>query len=282
MRFLRIGPPRAETPVVATPDGEYHDLRSVAVDIDGAFRGGGMERARAAHVAGTLPPFDVTGLRIGPPVARPGGVPCVGLNHAAHAAESGSPQPDHPVVLYEAPDTVVGPYDDLLLPRGSDRTDREVELAVVIGRRVRYSESPERAPVRSGGYTVPNDVSERRLRLETGGGRWSKGKSCETFNPLGPRLPTPDEVPDPQALGPRSRVNGEPRQSSSTADMIFDVATLIRPLSRVTVPESGDIVNTGSPEGVALSGRFPHPTEGDLVEVEIDGLGRQTQKAVRA
>ncbi|MFF4146604.1 fumarylacetoacetate hydrolase family protein [Streptomyces sp. NPDC001698] len=283
MRFLRIGPPGAETPVVATADGEYHDLRSVTAEIDGAFLGsGGVERARAALAAGALPPFDVTGLRIGPPVARPGVVLCVGLNYAAHAAESGSPPPEHPVVFYKAPNTVVGPYDDLLLPRGSDRTDWEVELAVVIGRKARYLESPEQALACVGGYTVSNDVSERRLQLETSGGQWSKGKSCETFNPLGPWLLTPDEVPDPQALGLRSWVNGEPRQSSSTSDMIFDVATLIHLLSQVTVLEPGDIVNTGTPEGVALSGRFPYLTEGDLVEVEIDGLGRQTQKAVRA
>ncbi|WP_327241687.1 fumarylacetoacetate hydrolase family protein [Streptomyces sp. NBC_01320] len=283
MRFLRIGPPGAETPVVATPDGECHDLRSVTADIDGAFLGSGaVERARTALAAGALPPFDVTGLRIGPPVARPGVVLCVGLNYAAHAAESGSPPPEHPVVFYKAPNTVVGPYDDLLLPRGSDRTDWEVELAVVIGRKARYLESPEQALACIGGYTVSNDVSERRLQLETSGGQWSKGKSCETFNPLGPWLLTPDEVPDPQALGLRSWVNGEPRQSSSTADMIFDVTKLIHLLSQVTVLEPGDIVNTGTPEGVALSGRFPYLTEGDLVEVEIDGLGRQTQKAVRA
>ncbi|WP_328946325.1 fumarylacetoacetate hydrolase family protein [Streptomyces sp. NBC_00250] len=283
MRFLRVGPPGAETPVVATPDGAYHCLRSVTADIDGVFLGGGgVDRARAALEAGDLPLIDVTGRRIGPPVARPGVVLCVGLNYTAHAAESGVLPPEHPVVFYKAPNTVVGPHDDLLLPRGSDRTDWEVELAVVIGRKARYLESPEEALVCIGGYTVSNDLSERRLQLETSGGQWSKGKSCETFNPLGPWLLTPDEVPDPQALGLRSWVNGEPRQSSSTSDMIFDVATLIHLLSQVTVLEPGDIVNTGTPEGVALSGRFPYLTEGDLVEVEIDGLGRQTQKAVRA
>ncbi|MFI6731203.1 fumarylacetoacetate hydrolase family protein [Streptomyces atratus] len=283
MKLLRIGPPGAETPVAATPDGEYHDLRSVAADIDGAFLGsGGVGRARAALAAGALPPFDVTGLRISPPLARLGVVLCGGLNYAAHVAESGSPPPEHPVVFHKAPNTVVGPYDDLLLPHGSDRTDWEVELAVVIGRKACYPESPEQSLACIGGYTVSNDVSEHRLQLETSGGQRSKGKSCETFNPLGPWLLTPDEAPDAQALGLRSWANGEPRQSSSASDMIFDVATLIHPLSRVRVLEPGGIVNTGTLEGVALPARFPHLTEGDLVEVEIDGLGRQTQKAVRA
>ncbi|WP_331772939.1 fumarylacetoacetate hydrolase family protein (plasmid) [Embleya sp. NBC_00888] len=281
MRLMRVGAPGSEIPVVLAPDGEYLDLRRLTPDIDGAFLAGdGPARVRAAIAAGTLSP--VRAGRIGAPIARPGVVLCIGMNYAAHAAETGAAPPPHPVMFYKAPNTVVGPYDEILLPRGSSRTDWEVELAVVIGRRARYLDSPEQALDHIAGYAVSNDLSEREFQLETSGGQWSKGKSCESFNPLGPWLVTPDEVPDPQALGLRSRVNGEPRQDSTTADMIFSVATLIHQLSQVTVLEPGDLVNTGTPEGVAVSGRFPYLGEGDVVEVEIEGLGRQCQKAVRA
>jgi 2-keto-4-pentenoate hydratase/2-oxohepta-3-ene-1,7-dioic acid hydratase in catechol pathway len=170
---------------------------------------------------------------------------------------------------------VVGPYDDVLVPRGSTRTDWEVELAVVIGRTARYLDSPEVALRHVAGFAVSNDVSERDFQLTVSGGQWSKGKSCETFNPLGPWLATVDEVGDSAALGLRSWVNGEPRQDSSSADMIFDVSYLIWHLSQYTVLEPGDVINTGTPQGVAVSGRFPYLAPGDVMEVEIDGLGRQ-------
>lgn len=283
MRFMRIGAPGAEIPVVLTEDGGHLDLRGLTSDIDGPFlSGGGPERVRAAITAGRLPRLDLEGQRVGPPVARPGAVLCIGMNYAAHAAEAGSPPPPHPVMFYKAPNTVVGPNDDVLLPRGSAKTDWEVELAVVIGRRTRYLDSPAQALGHIAGYTISNDVSERALQLETSGGQWSKGKSCETFNPLGPWLVTPDEVPDPQALSLRSWVNGEARQDSSTKDMIFGVSTLIHRLSQVTVLEPGDVLNTGTPEGVALSGRYPYLAAGDLIELRIDGLGRQSQKVARA
>lgn len=283
MRLMRVGDPGSEIPVVLTADGEYLDLRPLAPDIDGAFLAGdGPARVRAAIAAGTLPLVRAEGMRVGAPIARPGVVLCIGMNYAAHAAETGAAPPPHPVMFYKAPNTVVGPYDEVLLPRGSSMTDWEVELAVVVGRRARYLDSPEQALDHIAGYAVSNDLSEREFQLETSGGQWSKGKSCESFNPLGPWLVTPDEVPDPQALGLRSWVNGEPRQDSTTADMIFGVATLIHRLSQVTVLEPGDLVNTGTPEGVAVSGRFPYLGEGDVVEVEIEGLGRQCQKAVRA
>jgi 2-keto-4-pentenoate hydratase/2-oxohepta-3-ene-1,7-dioic acid hydratase in catechol pathway len=279
---MRIGPPGQEVPVVRTADDRHFDLSPIARDIDGAFLAdGGVERARVALDAGTLPAFDPTGRRIGAPIARPGVVLCIGMNYAAHAAESGSPPPQHPVMFYKAPNTVVGPDDDVLLPRGSGKTDWEVELAVVIGRRARYLDTPEEAQACVAGYAISNDVSERALQLETSGGQWSKGKSCETFNPLGPWLVAADEGPDPATLGLRSWVNGEPRQDSSTKDMIFDVPTLVYELSQVTVLEPGDLINTGTPEGVALSGRFPYLRPGDVVELEIDGLGRQRQ-AVRS
>jgi len=279
MRFMRIGPAGAEIPVVRTSDGGYFDLRPITADIDGAFLGGdAVDRVRSAVAAQTLPPIDPTGERVGPPIAKPGVVLCIGLNYAAHAAESGAAPPEWPVMLYKAPNTVVGPYDDILLPPRSAKTDWEVELAVVMGRRARYLGSPEDANACIAGYTIANDVSERALQLEISSGQWSKGKSCETFNPLGPWLVTPDELLDPQVLGLRSWVNGKPRQNSTTKDMIFDVATLIYELSQVTVLDPGDVINTGTPEGVALSGRFPYLRDGDVIELEIDGLGRQRQQ----
>ncbi|MFI9639204.1 fumarylacetoacetate hydrolase family protein [Micromonospora sp. NPDC051925] len=199
----------------------------------------------------------------------------MGQNYAAHAAESGTAPPETPIIFYKAPNTVVGPYDDVLVPRGSTTTDWEVELAVVIGRRARYLDSPARSLAHVAGYLVSNDVSERDFQLRHSGGQWSKGKSCETFQPLGPWLVTPDEVADVQDLGLRSWVNGEVRQDSRTADMVFDVAYLIWHLSQYTVLDPGDVINTGTPEGVALSGRFPYLAPGDVVEVEVDGLGRQ-------
>lgn len=283
MKYMRVGPPGAEIPVVLTGDGRYLDLRGLTADIDGEFLGGeGAARAAEAAAAGRLPELDATGLRVGPPIARPGVVLCIGMNYAAHAAETGSAPPAHPVMFYKAPNTIIGPDDQVLLPRGSAKTDWEVELGVVIGRRARYLDSPAQALEHVAGYTISNDVSERALQLEVSGGQWSKGKSCETFNPLGPWLVTPEEVPDPQALGLRSWVNGEPRQDSTTKDMIFDVATLIYQLSQVTVLDPGDLINTGTPEGVAASGRFPYLTDGDVMELEIDRLGRQHQEVTHA
>lgn len=278
MRYVRVGAPGAEIPVAVTRDSVHFDLRSITSDIDGAFLAGGTEEARGAIAADALPSIDVKGERIGPPVARPGVVLCIGMNYAAHAAESGADSPRYPVMFYKAPNTVVGPNDDVRLPPGSTKTDWEVELAVVIGSRARYLDSPDDALKHVAGYAISNDVSERALQLETSEGQWSKGKSCETFNPLGPWLVTPDEFPDARALRLRSWVNGQSRQDSSTKDMIFDVATLIYELSQVTVLDPGDVINTGTPQGVALSGRFPYLADGDIVEMEIDGLGRQRQR----
>jgi 2,4-didehydro-3-deoxy-L-rhamnonate hydrolase len=283
MYLIRLGQPGAERPAVRAGDGTVYDLSGVTGDIDGAFLAGdGLDRAREAVDGGRLPVLDATGLRLGSPVAKPGAVICIGQNYAAHAAESGAPPPTSPIIFFKHPNTVVGPYDDVAIPPGSAKTDWEVELAVVIGRQARYLESPEQALAHVGGYTVANDVSERAYQIEQSGGQWSKGKSCETFNPLGPVLATPDEVPEPQALGLRSWVNGEPRQDSNTADMIFSVAYLIWHLSQFLVLDPGDVINTGTPQGVALSGRFPYLVAGDRVEVEIDGLGRQRQSLVEA
>jgi 2-keto-4-pentenoate hydratase/2-oxohepta-3-ene-1,7-dioic acid hydratase in catechol pathway len=275
MKFMRVGPAGAERPVLAGADGRHYDLSGLTADIDGRFLSSGVDRVRAALAAGELPETDIAGQRVGAPIARPGVVLCIGMNYAAHAAESGNAPPAEPVIFYKAPNTLVGPYDDVRIPRGSSRTDWEVELAVVIGRTARYLSSPAEALDHVAGYVLSNDVSEREFQIDRSGGQWSKGKSCETFNPLGPWLVTPDEVGDPQNLALRSWVNGEPRQDSSTKDMIFGVAHLIWYLSQFTVLDPGDLLNTGTPQGVALSGRFPYLTAGDVMEVEVAGLGRQ-------
>ncbi|MET9921902.1 fumarylacetoacetate hydrolase family protein [Streptomyces sp. NPDC059605] len=275
MRLMRIGEPGHERPVLVCPEGRHHDLSGVTDDIDGAFLAALADNPRLVPAEPVLPEIDITGLRIGAPVARPSALLCIGQNYAAHAAESGAEPPEQPILFYKSPNTVVGPYDDVLIPRGSKKTDWEVELAVVIGRRASYLDSPADAAAHIAGYAVSNDVSERAFQLEESGGQWSKGKSCATFNPLGPVLVTADEVGDPQDLRLRSYVNGEPRQDSGTADMIFSVAHLVHHLSQYLVLEPGDVINTGTPQGVALSGRFPYLGPGDVMEVEISGLGRQ-------
>ncbi len=269
MKYLRIGPAGHERPVAAH-DGKFYDLSETTPDITGAFLAAG-----GVDAGGLKNEIDIAGQRIGAPIARPGVVLCVGQNYAAHAAESGAAPPTQPIIFYKAPNTVVGPHDDVLIPRGSTRTDWEVELGVVIGRTARYLDSPADAAAYIAGYVLSNDVSERTFQLDDSGGQWSKGKSCETFNPLGPWLVTPDELGDPTVIGLRSWVNGEPRQDSTSADMIFDVAHLIWHLSQYTVLEPGDLINTGTPQGVALSGRFPYLSPGDVMEIEADGLGRQ-------
>jgi 2-keto-4-pentenoate hydratase/2-oxohepta-3-ene-1,7-dioic acid hydratase in catechol pathway len=204
---------------------------------------------------------------------------CIGMNYAAHAAESGSAPPENMVMFMKSPNTVVGPFDDVAIPPGSVKTDWEVELAVVIGTRASYLAVADDARAHIAGYAVANDLSERDWQLAVSGGQWSKGKSAPGFCPLGPWLVTPDEVhADDVRL--RSSVNGEPRQDSRTADLIFGIDRIVWELSRHLVLEPGDLILTGTPEGVALSGRFPYLAAGDVVELEIDGLGRQRQNVV--
>ena len=252
-------------------------------EIDGAFlASGGVARVREALERGDLPVVEAEGLRVGAPIARPGKIVCIGLNFSDHAAESGAAVPEEPVVFMKASNTMVGPYDEVLVPRGSVKTDWEVELAVVIGREARYLGGREEALEVIAGYAISNDVSEREFQLERGG-QWDKGKSCETFNPLGPWLVTADEVGDPQDLAMRLWVNGELRQDGNTKNMIFDVAEIVRYLSRFMVLEPGDVINTGTPAGVAM-GRpdQPYLRAGDVMELEIEGLGRQRQTVGQA
>ncbi|MFJ2741134.1 fumarylacetoacetate hydrolase family protein [Streptomyces sp. NPDC087440] len=284
MKFQRLGERGSETPVLLAGDGQTYDLSGLTPDIDGAFlAGGGVERVRAAYEAGTLPLLeDAAGLRTGAPVARPGKVVCIGLNYRDHAAETGAAIPPRPVVFMKDPSTVVGPYDEVLIPRDSTRTDWEVELGIVIGSRARYLEGPEEALACIAGYAVSHDVSEREFQLDFSP-QWDLGKSCETFNPLGPWLLTADEVADPQDLRLRLSVNGEKRQDGHTGDMIFPVAEIVAYLSRYMVLEPGDVINTGTPAGVALGlPGNPYLRAGDTVELSIDGLGSQRQTFAQA
>lgn len=282
MKLLRLGPSGGERPCVRDADGAVHDLTPLTDDIDGAFLADqGADRARDALDAGQLSRVNPTGLRVGAPVARPGAVLCIGQNYAAHAAETGDPPPAKPILFFKHPNTVVGPDDDVLIPPGAQQVDWEVELAVVIGRRARYLDSPDDASAVIAGYAVSNDVSERHYQLEESLGQWSKGKCCETFNPLGPALVPADGV-DAQDLRLWSTVNGEARQDSTTKDMVFAVGELVWHLSKFLVLEPGDVINTGTPEGVALSGRFPYLVAGDTVELGIEGLGTQHQRMVPA
>lgn len=280
MKFARLGPVGQEIPVVLD-GGVYRDLRPVTSDVDGAFLADEpVARTQSALDAGSLPVIeDADALRIGAPIARPSAVICIGMNYAAHAAESGSAPPDVPIMFLKTPNTVVGPNDTVTIPRGSTKTDWEVELGVVIGEHASYLDSPAAALDVIAGYVLANDVSERDFQMAVSGGQWSKGKCAPGFNPTGPWLVTADEI-SPQELRLRSFVNGEPRQDSSTADMIFPVAEIIWHLSQYLALEPGDLVLTGTPEGVALSGRFPYIQPGDAVEVDIDGLGRQRQQFV--
>jgi 2-keto-4-pentenoate hydratase/2-oxohepta-3-ene-1,7-dioic acid hydratase in catechol pathway len=286
MRLMRFGQAGGELPAAYTSDGVY-DLRSLTADIDGAFLAAdGIARTRGALASGTLArlgdtPEDVQ-MRVAAPLARPAAIVCLGQNYAAHAVESGVEPPTQPIIFLKHPNTIVGPYDDVHIPRGATRTDWEVELAVVMGRTARYLDSPDDAVAHVAGFTASNDVSEREFQLEASGGQWSKGKCCETFNPLGPWLVPTEDVGDPQNLPMRSWVNGEIRQDSTSADMIFRAYELVWHLSQYLVLDPGDIINTGTPQGVALSGRYEYLKPGDVMELQIDRLGHQRQRLVLA
>jgi 2,4-didehydro-3-deoxy-L-rhamnonate hydrolase len=280
MHFMRVGTPGNERPVVVS-DGQAFDLSGLSDDLDGGF----LETDGIGHAAHLLEhhhlvDLDITSLRIGAPIARPTAVICIGQNYAAHAAESGSPPPDMPIVFFKHPNTVVGAYDDVVASPGVTQLDWEVELGVVIGQRASRLSDDDDPLAYVAGYTIANDVSERNWQRHHSSGQWSKGKSAPTFCPVGPWLVPAADVPDPQALRLWSTVNGEPRQDSNTADMIFGVADLIRHLSHYLTFEPGDLVCTGTPQGVAMGGRFPYLQPGDIVECGIDGLGTMRQTVV--
>lgn len=264
--------------IVRGTDGdEAIDLSSIVDDLGGeTLSDSGLLRIREfISAAGGRHRVALDGVRIGPPLGKIGKIVCVGLNYRAHAREAGLEIPSEPVLFMKAPDTVVGPNDRITVPRHSSKTDYEVELAVVIGAKVRSLDRNDKPLDYVAGYAISDDVSEREFQMERGG-QWDKGKNCETFNPFGPWLVTRDEVPDPQNLQLVSEVNGEVRQNSSTADMIFPVAELIRYISQFMTLYPGDVINTGTPEGVGAGftpGRFLRA--GDVVRTRISSLGAQ-------
>ena len=283
MRLARVGPVGQEIPVVEV-DGASFDLRPITDDVHGEFLGSeGPQRTRDALASGRLPELvDAGSLRVGAPLASPGKIVCIGLNYRDHAEETHAETPAEPVVFMKDPSTIVGPHDTVYIPRTSVKTDWEVELGVVIGSTARYLESPADAWKTIAGYVLSHDVSEREFQLERGG-QWDKGKSCETFNPLGPYLVTAEEIVDPQNLRLRLWVNGTQRQDGTTADMIFGIDHVIWYLSQFMVLHPGDIINTGTPAGVALGLRdHPYLRAGDVVELEIDQLGRARQQFLQA
>jgi 2,4-didehydro-3-deoxy-L-rhamnonate hydrolase len=280
MKLIRFGDPGREKPGLQLEDGTRVDASAFGSDYDEAFfGGGGLARLREWSAANAArAPRVAAGTRLGPPVTRPSKIVCIGLNYRDHAAETGAQIPKEPVIFFKATSSLVGPDDDLVTPRGAEKVDWEVELAIVIGARASYVTN-EDAARHIAGYALHNDYSERAFQLEHGG-QWSKGKSADTFAPLGPFLATPDEIPDPQALPMWLTVNGESRQKSSTANMIFDVPTLVSYLSQFMSLLPGDVISTGTPAGVGL-GIKPEPVYlkvGDVVELGIDGLGRSRQK----
>jgi len=282
MKLIRFGDPGREKPGLQLEDGTRIDASAFGSDYDEAFfGGGGMARLREWSAANAArAPRVAPGARLGPPVARPSKIVCIGLNYRDHAAETGAEIPKEPVIFFKATSSLVGPDDDLVTPRGATKVDWEVELAVVIGARASYV-SKEEAPRFVAGYALHNDYSERSFQIERGG-QWSKGKSADTFAPLGPFLATPEEIPQPQALGMWLTVNGESRQKSSTANMIFDVPTLVSYLSQFMSLLPGDVISTGTPAGVGL-GIKPEPRYlkvGDVVELGIERLGQSRQKVV--
>ena len=273
-RFVRWGAVGSEKPGLLDANGDIRDLSAHITDLSGAVLG-------ALHTVPTADLPLVEGApRLGVPVAGVGKIIGIGLNYADHAAEAGMAAPSEPIVFLKATSSLNGPNDDVILPRGSEKTDWEVELGVVIGRRAQHVAEAD-ALDHVAGYTVVNDISERAFQLE-GTGQWTKGKSCDTFCPVGPWLVTPDEVDDPQGLGMSLWLNGKQMQRGSTATMIFSVAQIIAYLSRIMTLHPGDIIATGTPPGVGMGLRPPlYLKPGDVMELEIDGLGRQRQ-TVRA
>lgn len=285
MKLVRIGAVGAEKPAVLADDRSFVDLSDVVEDFNEEFFGsGGIERIapivqeRIAQGA-TTPLGDQ---RIGAPMTRPHQIICVGLNYSDHAAETGMEVPSEPILFTKSPNTLVGPNDDVRIPRGSTKLDWEVELGIVIGKRTSYLESVEEARDHIAGWVLVNDVSERAFQIERQG-QWLKGKSAETFNPAGPWIATQDEVENVLDLGMWLDVNGVRRQDGSSSTMVYDPYFIVHYISQFMVLEPGDLINTGTPPGVGM-GFSPQIwlQEGDVIELGIDGLGTQRQTVVGA
>ena len=278
MKLIRFGAPGSERPGVQLADGRRIDASGFGEDYNEHFFGDdGIARlAQWLEAEGSSAPTIAGDARLGPPLCRPSKIVCVGLNYRKHAAESGMAVPAEPVLFFKSTSAIVGPNDDLVIPKGSEKTDWEVELAIVIGRKASYV-SHDDALGHVAGYMLHNDYSERAFQLERGG-QWVKGKSCDTFAPLGPFIATSDEMPSAGALAMWLTVNGERKQQSSTSDMVFDVPTLVSYISQFMTLLPGDVISTGTPEGVA-GGHTPvrFLREGDVVALGIEGLGESRQ-----
>jgi len=282
MRLVRIGEPGQERPAVLVSDEHAVDISNLTADFDAGFWAGLDVEALTAHAEQRAAAGDVVSLagrRLGPPITRPHQLLCIGLNYADHAAESGMAVPEEPIVFNKAPNTLVGPNDDVAVPRGSTKTDWEVELAFVIGKKASYV-SKEGALDHVAGYVLHNDYSERAYQLERGG-QWVKGKSCDSFAPLGPFVATADEIADPENLKMWLTVNGETKQNGNSNKLIFGIAHLVSYLSEFMTLEPGDVISTGTPPGVGMGAKPPQFMKvGDVVELGIEGLGSSTQTAV--
>jgi 2-keto-4-pentenoate hydratase/2-oxohepta-3-ene-1,7-dioic acid hydratase in catechol pathway len=279
MKLVRHGQPGQERPGIVDATGQIRDLSGMCDDFGPAFfAGGGIARLSGIDVR-SLPPV-LVGTRLGPCVAQPGNFIAIGLNYVQHARETNAPIPTDPILFNKAPSCICGPNDTVLLPKGSTKTDWEVELALVIGREAHYvSEADALSYV--AGYFICNDVSEREFQLERSG-QWVKGKMSPTFGPIGPWLVTPDEIPDVQNLGLWLELNGKRIQDSNTSDMIFPIARLVADTSQYVLLQPGDIITTGTPPGVGM-GKKPDPIwlkPGDVVTLGIQGLGEQRQRIV--
>jgi 2-keto-4-pentenoate hydratase/2-oxohepta-3-ene-1,7-dioic acid hydratase in catechol pathway len=271
MKLLRHGPKGQEKPGLLDKDGQIRDLSEIVKDINGSVLAD-LSAIRAAKVE-NLPLADKD-VRLAQPVANVGKFLCIGLNYSDHAAESGMPEPSEPIIFMKATSAIIGPYDDVYLPPTSKKSDWEVELGVIIGRRTSYVEEAQ-ALEYVAGYVVVDDLSERHFQNERGGS-WDKGKGCDTFGPVGPWLVTPDEVGDVQNLDMWLDVNGQRRQTGNTRTMIFGVAHLVSYVSHFMTLEPGDILTTGTPPGVGMGMKPPQfLNEGDIVELGVEKLGRQ-------
>jgi 2-keto-4-pentenoate hydratase/2-oxohepta-3-ene-1,7-dioic acid hydratase in catechol pathway len=280
MYLMRIGQAGNEKPIVRIDDQLYVDVSDIVADFNEVFfTANGVDMLREVVIervtARSVKQFN--GERIGAPIARPHQILCIGLNYSDHAAETGQAAPNEPIVFNKAPNTLIGPNDDVRIPPTSKKTDWEVELGIVIGKRARYLDNEQEALDAIAGYVLVNDVSERAFQLERGG-QWVKGKSAETFNPAGPWLATSDEVSDPKNLDMWLNVNDQRRQTGSTTSMIFPPAEIVHYLSQFMVLEPGDLINTGTPPGVGMGQKPPvYLKHGDTMTLGITGLGTQRQ-----
>ena len=281
MKLIRFGAINDEKPGIITSDGTRRDISAFGSDYDEAFFGGnGIQKLRdwLENNLNICPIIDKS-IRLGPPLVRPSKIVCVGINYAMHAKESGMDIPEEPILFFKASSAIVGPYDSIVIPKGSKKTDWEVELAVIIGKKASYVSEID-AMNHVFGYVLHNDVSERAYQLERSG-QWVKGKSCNSFAPVGPFIATSDEIKDPNNLDLWLKLNGEVMQKSNTSDFIFNIQYVVSYISQFMTLLPGDIISTGTPFGVGMGLTPPrYLKEGDIVELGIEGLGTSKQRCV--